>query len=60
MTIDSLTYKIVVVSIIVSIIAWFTHVIVCIKAGNFVFLIAGAVFFPIAIVNGIGLWFGLF
>lgn len=36
-----------------------THVIVCIKAGLWLFLIAGAIFFPIAIVHGVGYWFGV-
>ena len=38
--------------------AWLTHVIVCFQAGKWGFLIAGALFFPIAIVHGIGIWFG--
>ena len=38
--------------------AWLTHVIVCIKTASWLFLIAGAIFFPIAIVHGIGVWFG--
>jgi hypothetical protein len=40
--------------------AWLTHVIVCIKAGSWGFLIAGAIFFPVGIIHGIGLWFGAF
>jgi len=40
--------------------AWFTHVIVCLKAGAWGFLIAGALFFPIAIIHGAGIWFGIF
>lgn len=39
--------------------AWLTHVIVCIKAASWLFLIAGAIFFPIAIVHGTGVWFGV-
>lgn len=38
--------------------AWFTHVIVCIKAGLWLFLIAGAIFAPVAVVHGVGVWFG--
>jgi len=38
--------------------AWFTHVIACIKTEQLGFLIAGAVAFPVAIVHGIGIWFG--
>lgn len=43
---------------IAAIAAWFTHIIVCLSAGKWGFLIAGALFFPIAIVHGIGIWFG--
>jgi hypothetical protein len=39
--------------------AWITHVIVCLKLGLWGFLIAGALVFPIAIIHGIGIWFGL-
>jgi len=38
--------------------AWVTHVIVCIKTASWVFLIAGALCFPIGMVHGIGVWFG--
>ncbi len=38
--------------------AWLTHVIVCIKTAAWLFLIAGAIFFPIAMIHGIGVWFG--
>ena len=38
--------------------SWLTHVIVCIKTASWVFLLAGAVFFPIGIVHGTGVWFG--
>ncbi len=39
--------------------AWVTHVIVCIQTESYGFLIAGALAFPIAIVHGIGIWFGV-
>jgi hypothetical protein len=38
--------------------AWLTHVIVCIQTAQWLFLIAGAIFFPIAVVHGVGYWFG--
>jgi hypothetical protein len=38
--------------------AWLTHVIVCIKSASYVFLLAGAIFAPIGIVHGVGVWFG--
>lgn len=37
--------------------AWFTHVVTCISDERWGFLIAGALFFPVAIVHGIGIWF---
>lgn len=40
--------------------AWVTHVVHCLTHGQWGFLIAGAVMFPIAIVHGIGLWLGFF
>lgn len=38
--------------------AWGTHIIVCLRDGEWGFLIAGALFFPVAIVHGVGCWFG--
>lgn len=40
--------------------AWITHIVVCLKAGYWGFLIAGAICFPIGIIHGVGLWFGWF
>lgn len=39
--------------------AWVTHVVVCIQAGNWILLIIGALFFPIGIVHGTTVWFGV-
>jgi hypothetical protein len=39
--------------------AWATHVIICIKTASWLLLVAGAVAFPVGIVNGFGIWFGL-
>ncbi len=39
--------------------AWLTHIVVCIKTGAWAFLIAGAVFFPVAVIHGVGSWFGV-
>jgi len=44
--------------IIWAIASWFTHVIVCIKSASWGFLIAGAIFAPIGMVHGTGVWFG--
>jgi len=38
--------------------SWITHVVVCLKAGSWGFLIAGAILTPIAVVHGTGCWFG--
>jgi len=38
--------------------AWFTHLVVCFTDDRWGFLIAGAIMFPIAIVHGVGIWFG--
>ncbi len=39
--------------------AWFTHLYVCFVAGAWGFLIAGAIFFPVALVHGVGIWLGV-
>ncbi len=40
--------------------SWLTHIVVCLKAGSWGFLIAGAIFFPIAAIHGTGIWVGAF
>tara|TARA_B100001057_G_scaffold372633_1_gene376874 strand:- start:1792 stop:1956 length:165 start_codon:yes stop_codon:yes gene_type:complete len=40
--------------------AWITHVVTCLSDDRWGFLIAGAIMAPIAIVHGIGIWFGFF
>ncbi len=37
--------------------AWLTHIVVCFKTASWGFLIAGALFFPVAWVHGTGIWF---
>lgn len=44
---------------IASIAAWITHVVVCIKAASWGFLIAGAIFAPVGVIHGVGVWFGI-
>jgi hypothetical protein len=39
--------------------AWLTHIVVCLANGLWGFLVAGAILFPIAIIHGIMIWFGL-
>jgi len=38
--------------------AWLTHIIVTIQAQEWVFLLAGAIFAPIGVIHGFGVWFG--
>jgi hypothetical protein len=40
--------------------SWLTHIIVCLQEGSWGFLIAGALFVPIAWIHGTGVWFGWF
>lgn len=39
--------------------AWITHLYVCFTAAKWGFLIAGAIFFPVAIIHGFGVWLGV-
>lgn len=39
--------------------AWLTHVVVCISTSKWIFLLAGAIFFPIGCTHGTGVWFGV-
>ena len=43
--------------LLLSFAAWLTHVIVCIKAAAYVFLIAGAICAPVGVIHGVGVWF---
>ncbi len=38
---------------------WLTHLYICFTVGAWGFLIAGAIFFPIGVVHGWGLWLGI-
>jgi hypothetical protein len=38
---------------------WFTHLYVCFTTSQWGFLIAGAIFFPIGVIHGWGVWLGL-
>ena len=55
----SWTILTVLVLAIVSFMGWMTHVVICIKAANWIFLIVGAIAFPVAVAHGIGHWFGV-
>ena len=39
--------------------SWVTHVIHCLFAAKYLLLIAGALIFPVGVIHGIGLWFGV-
>ena len=45
-------------SIVVAFVAWLTHIIACLQAGKWGFLIAGAIFPPIGVIHGIAIWCG--
>ena len=36
--------------------AWFQHLYTCFTEESWGFLVAGAIFFPVAIVHGAGIW----
>jgi hypothetical protein len=38
---------------------WLTHLFVCFSQGLWGFLIAGAIFFPVGVIHGWGVWAGL-
>lgn len=38
--------------------AMITHVIICIKAGDWLFAAAGIIAPPVGVIHGIGHWFG--
>ncbi len=46
-------------SLLISFAAWLTHVVVSIRSGEWLFLIAGAIAFPVGVVHGIGIWLRL-
>lgn len=47
-------------AVLIAFLGWFTHIFVCLSAGLWGFLIAGALFFPIGVIHGWGIWFGAF
>lgn len=38
--------------------AWLTHIVTCLSTSAWGFLIAGALFVPIGIIHGVGIWLG--
>jgi len=47
-----------IILLVITVASWLTHVVHCFIAEAWGLLIGGAIFFPIAVVNGIGIWFG--
>jgi len=39
--------------------SWLTHVVVCISDDRWGFLIAGAIFAPVGMIHGTGVWLGV-
>ena len=39
--------------------AWLTHIFSCLFAAKYLLLIAGAFVFPVGIIHGVGIWFGV-
>lgn len=39
--------------------SWLTHVVACLSDAAWGFLVAGALFFPVAVVHGTGIWLGV-
>jgi hypothetical protein len=39
--------------------SWLTHIITCLADGSWGFLVAGALFFPVAWIHGTGVWLGV-
>lgn len=44
--------------ILIPLAAWLTHIIYSIMVEKYLLLIAGAIFPPIGMIHGIGVWFG--
>ncbi len=44
---------------VVCLAAWVTHVVVCIKSAAWFLLLIGAFFFPVGIIHGVMVWFGV-
>jgi hypothetical protein len=47
------------VMFILTLFAWITHVVVCIKTASWILLIIGAFVFPIGVIHGWAIWFGI-
>lgn len=57
---DTISALLPIAVLVLCVAAWMTHVFTTLTTGAWGILIAGAILFPIGIIHGIGLWFGLF
>jgi hypothetical protein len=55
---DLTTAAAIVIVLAVAYSAWLTSIVFCASNGNRPLMIAGAAFFPVGIVHGVGIWFG--
>ena len=39
--------------------AWLTHIVHCLLTAKYLLLIAGTFIFPVGIIHGVGIWFGV-
>ena len=46
-------------TVIVCLGAWITHILHCLVHAKYLLLIAGAFMFPVGIIHGVGIWFGV-
>lgn len=47
-----------VIGVVAGFAAWLTHIVACFQNDEWGYLLVGALFFPIAVIHGIGIWFG--
>tara|TARA_R110000787_G_scaffold134542_1_gene246943 strand:+ start:175 stop:357 length:183 start_codon:yes stop_codon:yes gene_type:complete len=47
------------ITVIALLAAWVTHIIHCLVYAKYLLLIAGGFIFPVGVVHGIGIWFGV-
>lgn len=55
---DGTTALVTVAIALACIAGWLTHIYVCFTTSAWGFLIAGAIFFPVAVFHGWGIWLG--
>ena len=44
---------------VLCVVAWLTHIVHCLLTAKYLLLIAGAFIFPVGIIHGVGIWFGV-